>query len=437
MSLSLKQDDLDLFDEVQTPSMLKFCFPSQLLIQCKCSSAGSSEASNPNPFTGIDLGRGQLRPLAVQRPRHTHPVPSLDRVISVADIGRPKLTSPPSSKASAKTTHDTWHSHTTRQQQKGTNMPSKGVQVYTYIAAGGCSIELSVPGQTVVKDQLHQFWNGDLEVESSKIDNFFDKTGRFVFKVLHEGRVITEQWVEVNALTGSVGEGTMTTIANTHSVIHPEPRIIVSYGFYESGHGHDILPNRHQCYITVTPDYSDWLGQVAPIGSPQRDQPFRRLVLPAAHDVGMNSMQNCATILKHAGGAVVRTLVANEEKYTQVLAELADKLSGPAVSLIAPNIVSSLAITQKDPLPTMLALGARYFEFRPAHCHHQVRQHLPDTLYFQHSAIPGMAYDEFLTEVVRFLVDHPTEIIVVQVRPIHCTTHSDPCHMLETNRTWY
>lgn len=83
-------------------------------------------------------------------------------------------------------------------------MPSKGVQAYTYIAAPGCSIELSVPGQTVVKDQLHQFWNGDLEVESSKIDSFFDKTGRFVFKVLHGGRLITEQWVEVNALTGNV-----------------------------------------------------------------------------------------------------------------------------------------------------------------------------------------------------------------------------------------
>lgn len=216
-------------------------------------------------------------------------------------------------------------------------------------------------------------------------------------------------------LTCSKGEGTMTTIANTHSVVHSDPRIIVSYGFYEAGHGHDILPNRHQCYVTVTPNYSDWLGQVAPIGSPQRDQPFRRLVLPAAHDVGMNSMQNSATILNHAGGAVVRTLIANEEKYTQVLADLADKLSGPAVSLIAPNIVSSLAITQKDPLPTMLALGARYFEFRPAYCHHQVRQHLPDKLYFQHSAIPGMAYEEFLSEVVRFLVEHPTEIIVVQV----------------------
>lgn len=295
-------------------------------------------------------------------------------------------------------------------------MPSKGVQTYTYIAVPGCSIEISVPGQTVVKNELHQFWNSDLEVESDKIHSFLDKTGRFTFKVLHDGRLVTEQWVEVNALTGGVGEGTMTTIANTHSIIHPDPRVIVSYGFYEAGQGHGILPGRHQCYITVTPNYSDWLGRVAPVGSRQKDQPFRRLIIASAHDVGMNSMQNCAAVLKHAGGAVVRTLVANEEKYAQALSEIADKVSGPAVALMAPNIVSSLAITQKDPLPTILALGARYFEFRPAHCHNQVRQYLPDKLYFQHSAIPGMAYDNFLTEVVRFLVDHPTEIIVVQLR---------------------
>lgn len=295
-------------------------------------------------------------------------------------------------------------------------MPSKGVQTYTYIAVPGCSIEISVPGQTVVKNELRQFWNSDLEVESDKIHSFFDKTGRFTFKVLVDGKLVTEQWVEVNALTGGVGEGTMTTIANTHSILHPDPRVIVSYGFYEAGQGHGILPGRHQCYITVTPNYSDWIGRVAPVGSQQKDQPFKRLVIASAHDVGMNSMQNCDAVLKHAGGAVVRTLVANEEKYAQALSEIADKVSGPAVALMAPNIVSSLAITQKDPLTSILALGARYFEFRPAHCHNQVRQYLPDRLYFQHSAIPGMAYDDFLTEVIRFLVDNPTEIIVVQLR---------------------
>ncbi|KAF3762781.1 PLC-like phosphodiesterase [Cryphonectria parasitica EP155] len=295
-------------------------------------------------------------------------------------------------------------------------MPSKGVQAYTYIAAPGCSIELSVPGQTVVRNELRQFWNGDLEVESGKIHGLFNEKGKFTFKVLHNGKVITEQWIEVNALTGNASGGTMDTIAKTQSVLHKNPDVIVSYGFYESGQGYGLLPGRHQCYITVTPDFSGWMGSAAPPGSPQKDQPFRRFVLPAAHDVGMNSMQNCDVIIKHAGGAVVRTLLANDKTFARVLSEVTDKVSGPAVAALAPDIVSSLAITQKDPLQSMLALGARYFEFRPAFTHKEVRQYLPDKLYFQHSAIPGMAYDDFLNGVVQFLMDNPTEIVVVQLR---------------------
>lgn len=295
-------------------------------------------------------------------------------------------------------------------------MPSKGVQTYTYLAVPGCSIELSVPGQTVVRNELRQFWNGDLEVDSSKIHGLLNTTGRFTFKVLHDGKVITEQWIEVNAVTGNASGGTMDSIAKTPSILHKDPDVLVSYGFYEAGQGHGLLPGRHQCYITVTPDYSAWMSGVAPPGSPQKDRAFRKLVLPAAHDVGMNSLQNCEAILRHAGGAVVRTLLAGNEQYGRILAEIADKVSGPAVAVLAPNIVSSLAITQKDTLRNMLALGARYFEFRPAYTHKEVRQHLPDKLYFQHSAIPGMAYDDFLNGVVQFLMDQPTEIVVVQLR---------------------
>lgn len=246
---------------------------------------------------------------------------------------------------------------------------------------------------------------GDLEVESSQIDSFFNKTGRFTFKVLHDGNVITEQWIQINALTGDASKGTMSTIANSRSIRHQNPDLFVSYGFYEAGQGHGILPDRHQCYITVTPDFSGWIGQVAPIGSPQKDQPFRKLVLPAAHDVGMNTMDNCEAVLKHAGGAVVRTLIANEPRYEKVLAQITDAVSGAAVATLAPHIVSSLAITQKDPVQTILALGARYFEFRPAHMHKELRKFLPDKLYFQHSAIPGMGYDDFLAETVKFLLE--------------------------------
>ncbi|KAH8887174.1 PLC-like phosphodiesterase [Thozetella sp. PMI_491] len=304
-------------------------------------------------------------------------------------------------------------------------MPSKGVQCYTYITVPGCSIELSVPNQTVVRNEVHTFWNEDLEVDSHNISSLFNKTGRFTFKVFRDGNQITEQWIDVNALTGNASGGTMETIANSPSILHDD--IIVSYGFYEAGQGYGLLPNRHQCYVTVSPNYANWMGSVAAPGSPQEEAPFHRLVLPAVHDVGMNSMQSSEAVLKHAGSAVIGAMVSDN----RIMGEIADAVSGKAVGLIAPNIIFSLAITQKDSLDTMLQLGARYFEFRPAHCHRDIlpTNSLPDRLYFQHSAIPGMAYEQFLHDVVQFLLAHPTEIVAVQLRwdgvPNECARPSD------------
>ncbi|KAL2180598.1 PLC-like phosphodiesterase [Thermothelomyces heterothallicus CBS 202.75] len=291
-------------------------------------------------------------------------------------------------------------------------MPSKGVHVFTYIAAQGCSIELSVPGRTVTVKELHRFSDVALEVESSEIKSLFDKRGKFAFKVFRNGKQITEQWIDVNAITGNASGGTMESIADTPSIFHDD--LIVSYGLYEAGKGHDLLPNRHQCYVTVSPNYERWMAKLAPPGSELEKKPFRRLVLPSAHDVGMNSMESSDAVLRRVGGAVVGQLINDN----RVLTKLADKVSADAIALIAPNIIYSLAITQKDSLEAMLKIGARYFEFRPARLHTAVRSKgaLPDRLYFQHSAIPGMAYDSFLAGVVSFLRAHPAEIIVVQLR---------------------
>ncbi|KAK4132002.1 PLC-like phosphodiesterase [Trichocladium antarcticum] len=296
-------------------------------------------------------------------------------------------------------------------------MPSKGIQVFTYIAVPNCSIELSVPKQTITLNDLNRFRNDSLEVEAFAIKNLFDKRGRFTFKVFQHGRQITEQWIDVNAITGNASGGTMESIANTPSIFHGD-NLIISYGLYEAGKGQHVeehvMPNRHQCYIAVTPNYTKWMGTVAPFGSPFENKPFSRLVLPSAHDVGMNSMQSCEAVLQRVGGAVVAALV-NDHK---VLTKMADTISRDAIALIAPNIIFSLAITQKDSLDTMLKIGARYFEFRPAHLHKAIipTGALPDRLYFMHTAVPGMAYDAFLGGVVAFLRAHPTEIVVVQLR---------------------
>ncbi|KAL2124948.1 hypothetical protein VTJ04DRAFT_1313 [Mycothermus thermophilus] len=294
-------------------------------------------------------------------------------------------------------------------------MPSKGVDVYAYLAVPGSAIEVSVPKHDVRLTELNRFHKVSMEVDAKAISSFLDKRGRFTFKVFHNNKLVTEQWINVNALTGNASGGTMEVIAQTPSIFW-ENKLAVCYGLYEAGPGHGLLPNRHQCYVTVTPIYENYIRDLAPPGSPLEKKPFTRFVLPSPHDVGMNTMDSTHAILKKVGGAIVAELIHNN-KY---LSALTDALAGRAIALLAPNIIFSLAITQKDSLETLLRLGARYFEFRPARCHRAV---LPtgaltpaERHYFQHSAIPGMAYDAFLKGVVNFLKSHPAEIIVVQLR---------------------
>jgi hypothetical protein len=97
--------------------------------------------------------------------------------------------------------------------------------------------------------------------------------------------------------------------------------------------------------------------------------------------------------------------------------QIADVLKGPLI----PNVIQSSSITQKDELSSILAIGARYFEFRPAYLHNAFRglpqlQDIKDKLFFMHGPIPGMGYDDFLGDCVNFLVRNPGEIVVVQLR---------------------
>ncbi|KAG9243922.1 PLC-like phosphodiesterase [Calycina marina] len=303
-------------------------------------------------------------------------------------------------------------------------MPSKGIDCYSYIGAEGCQIHFSVPGQNLVKNQLKQYVKDHLEVDKHNIEGIFDFTGDFSFKVLFNGNQITRQSVEVNALTGTLGKSTMTNMENQTSIVTKDH--IVCYGFYDSGPGVAGLPSSDQCYVTVTPNHSNWQGHVAPPGSPQAAKPFAKLFLPAAHDIGMNAMQTCNALL--ASSALVEVLT----KINPVFSKVVGTMSHAAARAMAPAIISGLAITQKDTLPTILSTGARYFEFRPAYLHKDIRGNaaLPDTLYFSHSAIPGMAYEVFLRDVVSFLMAHPSEIVVVQNRgdgvPGDCHRPTDP-----------
>jgi hypothetical protein len=293
------------------------------------------------------------------------------------------------------------------------NMPSKGVKCYSFIAVPGVEIEFSVPKQSITKQSQHSFSCDHLEVESKNLRRF-KFTGRFQFVVRRDGRELVTQWVDVNTMTGSTEDGTMKTMDQTPSCFTED--IIVTYGFYDAGPGFADLPKQHQCYVTVTRNHEDWMREVVPPGSDQENRPFHRMVLPSAHDIGMNSMDTSHLLLEKAGTGIIKELLGRSLPH---VFSIFNKVGDGAINRIAPDIIRALAVTQKDTLENVLKLGARYFEFRPAKCHRKMTSacpHVEDTWYFQHGAIPGMLYKAFLHDIVSFLQAHPDEIVVVQNR---------------------
>jgi hypothetical protein len=209
-------------------------------------------------------------------------------------------------------------------------MPSKGVECYSYIAADGCQIEFSVPGTTVVKDQIRVYSKDHLEVDKDNIPGMFNFSGTFSFSVKGPNGQLTYQSVDINALTGTLGASTMTNMVNQTSIVTDS--VIISYGFYDAGSGMAGLPNCDQCYVTVTRNNANWMAEVSPLGSAQAQKPFSKFFLPAAHDIGMNSMQSADAVL--ASDALVNLLT----QINPVFAKIADTLSHAAIMALAPNV---------------------------------------------------------------------------------------------------
>lgn len=297
-------------------------------------------------------------------------------------------------------------------------MPSKGIMVYSFVGdVPDCTVSFSVPAQTeVVRGPDHNFTEHHLEIESSNLPGLFHFTGRFQWSVSHQGRVLATRYNDINALTGNIEQGDMKSIKETQSLTFPEDNIIITYGFYDAGSGKFGLPDKDHCYVTVTRLLSGWQGEVAPPGSIQAQKPFSRFALAAPHDPGMNQMQIIEHVLTTLGPENVGWLIQMYPRFKEfrVLMPVADNLFLDHL----PEIIYTLAMTQKDKISTMLNLGARYFEFRPAHLlpFFHAKAKLPDVLYFHHSFFPGVPYSVFLQEIVEFLDANPTEHVVIHIR---------------------
>jgi hypothetical protein len=292
-------------------------------------------------------------------------------------------------------------------------MPSKGLSVYSYIGVPGYTVEFSVPGPdgTITNTSADNFGVKSLEIESHNISGLRSFTGRFQWRVFKDGVELASKYNDVNTLTGNLAGGEM--VATQHFAPIKTEDAIIAYGFYDAGHGEAGLTNRDQCYVSICYDHSAWMGSVAPPGSPEAQQPFSKFVLAAPHDDGMCSMQSADAVLAAADPEMVNKLMDELPRL-----HFFKHIPVEALAHLLPNIVYTLSVTQKKEISMMLAIGARYFEFRPAMLHpiFEKVSHLPQKYYFQHACIPGIAFDDFLEDQVEFLDANPTEIVVIHIR---------------------
>ncbi|MCJ1238516.1 hypothetical protein MMC14_006506 [Varicellaria rhodocarpa] len=304
-------------------------------------------------------------------------------------------------------------------------MPSKGLDIYSYITGDieDVNITFTVPED----DADHNSGESnprlcELEIESSNIKGLFAHTGRFSWTVSRNGIILANGWNDINTLTGNLEGGTMLSSITGPSTF--VDNLVITYGFYDAGSGVAGLTNRDQFWISVTKNRSAWMGDLAPDGSSEANNLFSRFALVAPHDPGMNTMQNALALLYSLTPEQIVDFYCHLTESSETLQDAQkstslQKATGAGIAHLLPNLMQSLAITQKDSISNLLAIGARYFEFRPAYILNgllNVTHPLPDVLYFQHACIPGMAFELFLAELVTFLEANPTEIVTVHLR---------------------
>ena len=80
-------------------------------------------------------------------------------------------------------------------------MPSKGVDVYSYVSLPNANVGFSVPGRTLPRNYSNNYTSDHLEVEYADTNIIGD--GEFKWEV-HREATIASRSVRINALTGSM-----------------------------------------------------------------------------------------------------------------------------------------------------------------------------------------------------------------------------------------
>lgn len=281
---------------------------------------------------------------------------------------------------------------------------SKGVDVYSYLTPGrpagrhfGSTFTQPINAGTRTENHWLNdtgvMQRGNLQISTADL-KWNEKTGRFSWTVYQGEYSVGHRYAEINPVTGELGATDLGYLLGQRSELFDDGAL--SFGFYDSGPGIGGLTNQDQSYVYVTAPRATWMADlVRDMGPALSSKPFGVFALPGAHDAGMFDPTCLDEMVTNAG----------------FLSALAGALAMPTLlaALLARRAAINMAFTQKDTVSGMLNLGVRYFDFRPGH-----NLAGPDhRIYHQHNFIPGCLYSAFLEELLRWLVAHPGEIVVV------------------------
>lgn len=159
------------------------------------------------------------------------------------------------------------------------------------------------------------------------------------------------------------------------------------------------LTNHDQSYVYVTPDVSNWMGDLARRNAKIAAARFSTFCLPGSHDAGMYDLTAVGKLTKDAaflgllGGLLGLSVAQLSQRFVM-------------------EIVANIGATQKDDVTMQLNLGTRYFDFRPGYC---VTGIPIKGVYHQHAFIPGISYEAFAKDLFKWLLAHETEIAVLRI----------------------
>jgi hypothetical protein len=294
---------------------------------------------------------------------------------------------------------------------------SKGVETYIHLSGDAYSVRLGSRGNaeqvfkqgSATPPGAMQRATCEIEAKSLPVT---EASGRYELSARKNDVEIVGKYAEIKPGDGNVAASDLKQMLGTQSVV--ENGCAVSYGFYDAPDG-----GKDRAYMYVTDDQSDWMSRCLARKPALRGQPFGTFVLPGSHDAGMF----CGLDSDEAGRELVGRLIEkypSEQMLGQALAGLA---LGPLLASALTGIVKSggaatralinLSYTQKDNISTQLALGVRYFDFRPGY--NAPFNGLDNILRHQHNFVPGYEFAKFLADVVDFLKSHGEEIVVVNI----------------------